>query len=129
MSEALIFINTYTIKEGKVDAYQDAAEDWFAWNEAEHPRLLNHEVYISEDGTQVTNIQIHPDSDSMELQMQLVANRHSQWQEYIDWSTMSIALYGTPSDVLVKELRQIAGSGVPVTIKQLGGGFSRLASA
>lgn len=129
MAGPLIFINTYKLKEGKLDAYTEAARDWFAWNEADHPRLLHHEVYANEDGTEVTNVQVHPDSDSMELQMKLVADVHGKWQEFIDWSTMSIELCGTPSDALLKGLRQVAGSGVPVTIKSPVDGFSRLPGA
>jgi hypothetical protein len=126
MAEPLIFINTYKLKEGKLEGYKEAAREWFAWNQAGHPRLLHHEAYAGEDGTEVTNIQVHPDSDSMELQMQLVADVHGKWQEFIDWSTMTILLCGTPSDVLLKGLQQVAGSGVPVTIKSPVDGFSRL---
>ena len=128
MAEPLIFINTYKLKEGKLEDYKSAAREWFAWNEAEHPRMLHHEVYATEDAAEVTNIQVHPDADSMELQMQLVADVHGKWQEYIDWSTMSLLICGTPGESLVKRLQEIAGSGVPVSIRSPVNGFSRLAA-
>lgn len=126
MSEALFFVNTYKLKDGKLAAFKEANQDWLDWNEKGHPRLLHHEVYVGDDGVEVTNIQVHPDSASMEQQMELVADVHGQWREYIDWSTMRIQLYGNPSDVLLKSLRQLAGSGVPVTIRSPLNGFSRL---
>ncbi|HSK90660.1 MAG TPA: hypothetical protein VK875_05045 [Euzebyales bacterium] len=126
MAEPLIFVNTYQVKEGQLEAYRQATRGWFAWNESEHPRLVHHQVYAGEDGSEVTNIQLHPDSDSMALQMQLVADVHGRWQEFIDWSTMRIQLYGAPSDDLLTQLQQIAGSGVPVTIRSPVGGFTRV---
>lgn len=73
----------------------------------------------------MTNVQVHPDAASMELQMQLVADRHATWQEVLDWSTMRLLICGTPSDALLKGLRDVAGSGVPVSIKTPCGGFNR----
>lgn len=129
MSEPVIFINTYKLKEGKEEAYREAAVEWFQWNEENHPRVLHHQIYLSEDGTEVTNLQVHPDTESLELQMKIVADVHGKWQEYIDWSTMSILLCGTPSEALRQGLQEIAGSGVPVTVKNPDGGFSRLPAA
>jgi heme-degrading monooxygenase HmoA len=124
-AEPFIFVNTYAIQEGKREEYEEAARNWFEWNEAEHPRLLHHEIYLTEDGAEVTNVQVHPDAASMELQMQLVADRHATWQEVLDWSTMRLLICGTPSDALLKGLRDVAGSGVPVSIKTPCGGFNR----
>lgn len=128
MNKPLIFINTYQLKPGSLEDYQKAAPEWFTWNEAGHPRLLHHHVYIDEDGTEVTNVQIHPDAASMEEQMQLIGDVHAKWQEYIDWSTMRILVCGSPTETLLEGMRQIAGSGVPVTIKTPLDGFSRLPS-
>ncbi|MFN2557639.1 MAG: hypothetical protein ABR592_12390 [Nitriliruptorales bacterium] len=129
MPEPLIFINNYKLQAGKLDQYKKAAATWFAWNEADHPRLFHHAVYLSEDGPEMTNIQVHPDAASMELQMRLVADVHATWQNYIDWSTMRLVICGRPSDALLEGLRQVAGSGVRVTIKTPVDGFSRLPRA
>ena len=128
MGEPLIFINTYQLKPGHLEDYRSAAPEWFAWNEAGHPRLLHHEVYIDEDSREVTNVQVHPDAASMEQQMQLIGDVHAKWQEHIDWSTMGILVCGSPTQALLEGMRQIAGSGVPVTIKTRLDGFSRLPS-
>ena len=125
MAEPLIFINTYRVRPGKLEDYRKAAPDWFAWNEAGHPRLLHHEVYVDDDG-EVTNVQIHPDVASMEEQMQLIGDVHAKWQEYIDWATMRVVVCGAPSDAVREGLGRIAGAGVPVTIKARVDGFSRL---
>lgn len=131
MAEPLIYIGTYKLKDGKLPGYKEAGPEWFEWNQANHPRLLHHEVYISDDGTEVTNVQVHPDAESMEFQMELIAGKHSQWQEYIDWSTMTIQVCGRLSESLRDGLQQLAGSGVPVDIKTPLdiGGFTRLEAA
>jgi hypothetical protein len=126
VAEPFIFVNTYAIMEGKREEYEVAARDWFAWNEAEHPRLLLHEIYLSEDGSEVTNVQVHPDAESMERQMELVADRHAAWQAVLDWATMRLLVCGRPSDTMLKGLQEVAGSGVVVSIKTPTGGFNRL---
>lgn len=77
----------------------------------------------------MTNIQVHPDVASMEEQMQLLADVHAKWQEYVDWSTMRILVCGSLTEPLLAGMRQIAGSGVSMTIKTPLDGFTRLPSA
>ncbi len=126
MAEPLIFINTYPIKEGKLEDYKEATPEWFEFIETNHPRLLHFASYVNEDGTEVTTVQVHPDADSMDLQMRLIADRVEKWQEFIEWNKMSILVCGAPSDAVLERMRQISGSGVPVSIKTPLGEFSRL---
>lgn len=125
-AEPLIFVNNYALHHGKLDAYKAALPEWFSFIEANHPRMLHFAAYPNRDGTDVTIIQVHPDAKSMELQLKLIGDVHATWQEYIDWSTMRLLVCGRPSDALMKGLREVAGSGVPVSIKTPAGGFNRL---
>jgi hypothetical protein len=126
MPEPFIFINTYSIADGKLADYEKAAEEWFEWVSAKHHRVLHHMVYLSDDGTEVTNVQIHPDADSMELMLTIIAERHAEWQEYVDFSRMSVVVCGIPGDAVTEQMRQIGGAGVPVTVKAPLAGFSLL---
>lgn len=125
MAEPLIFINTYRIKPGQLEAYREATPEWLEFLETNHPRLLHFGAYVDGDGTGATVVQVHPDAASMETQMQLIADRVFEWQEYIEWEGMDIVTCGTPGDDLLERMRQIAGSGVTVTIKTPVGSFNR----
>jgi hypothetical protein len=78
MSEPFIFMNTYAIKEGKLDGFKEAIPEWLEFLEANHPRLLHFGLYTNEDG-EVAAVQAHRDADSMELRMQVISGRHEQW--------------------------------------------------
>lgn len=126
MAEPLIFVNTYAIKEGQLDGYKDAVPEWLEFLEANHPRMLHFAAYINEAGTEVTVIQVHPDAASMDHQLKVIEGDVQKWAEFIEWNDMSILVCGAPSEATLEQMRQVAGSGVPVSVKTPVGGFNRL---
>ena len=94
--------------------------------EAKEPRLIAFNAYVSEDGTEVTVVQVHPDADSMGFHMQVARNHISQAYQSVLEETKRIEVYGTPSDAVLETIRQLAGSGVPLSVKARHlGGFTR----
>ena len=127
MSEPFIFIGTNRIKEGKLEVFKQHHEKLVELVEANEPRLLVFENYLSEDGTEAVNVQVHPDADSMEFHMQVIGEHIREAYEFLE--TDNIQVYGTPSDSVLEMMKQIAGSGVPLSVKsQHVGGFIRLKS-
>lgn len=126
MSEPLIFVNTYKIKEGHLDDYLTGLKVVADVVAEKHPRMHHIGFYTSDDGTETTTVQVHPDSESFLLHMQLVADHIEGAREHIDWSTMTMELYGSPSAAVLEQMREISGSGVPVTIKEASVSFNRL---
>jgi len=123
--EPLIFIGTFTLKEGKLEDYKQQSEEFAKFIEENEPRLIHFEQYINEDGTEVTNLQVHPDEDSMMFHMQLIREHMTQAFELLD-ATKSYEVYGTPSDTFVEQLKQTGGPEVPVIVKSKLAGFNRL---
>src|SRR3712207_2562625 len=78
MAEPLIFVTTLTLKEGKLEDFKHHSEQMGKFVEANEPRIIHFEQYISEDGTEVTGVQIHPDEDSMTFHMQVAAERSEE---------------------------------------------------
>lgn len=117
MAEPFIFINTYAIQDGRLDDYKEACEKVIELVEKEEPRVLYLAFYINEEGTEATTFQIHPDAESMDLHMKLAAEAIQASVEFVDFSTMSIQVYGAPSESVMENMRQAAGSGVPVSLK------------
>ena len=126
MVEPFIFIGTHTIKEGKLEDFKQHFGEFAKFIEANEPRLIHFELYINEDGTEVSVVQVHPDADSMAFHMQVAAEHFVRaYDEFLD-GTKSIQIYGTPSDALLEQMKQVSSSGVPVVVKSGLAGFNRL---
>jgi hypothetical protein len=97
-----------------------------AFLEANHPRMLHFEIYIDDDANEMTVVQIHPDEDSVLLHLKLAGQQIAGAYEFLEATTV-IDIYGTPSDALVDQIRQM-GMGAPVRFHVAAAGFSRLAS-
>lgn len=129
MSGRFIFIGTHTLKEGKLEDYRLYLKELVELVETKEPRLIAFNVYFSEDGSKVTGVQVHPDAASMEFHMQVVGDHIREAYKFLE-KTDSIEIYGTPGDGMVEMMRQVAGPGVPVTVKpNHGGGFARSSAA
>jgi hypothetical protein len=126
VSEPFIFIATNKLREGKLAAERERVRDLSSFIEANEPRLLAFNEYANEEGTEVGVVQIHPDASSMEVHMEVVAERAARaYVETLD-ATTSIQVYGEPSNAILELLSRQAGAGVPMTIKRHHiGGFSR----
>jgi hypothetical protein len=127
MSGPFIFIATNRLREGKLAAERERARDLSSFIEASEPQLLAFNEYVNEEGTEVGVVQLHPDAASMELHMEVVAERAaSAYAETLE-ATTSIQVYGEPSDAVLEILSRQAGAGVPMTVKRHHiAGFSRI---
>jgi hypothetical protein len=82
-------------------------------------------LYINEDGTEVSVVQVHPDAESMAFHMQVAGEHFAHAHEFLD-TTKSVQIYGTPSDTLVEQMKLVGEPGVPVIVKSELAGFNRL---
>jgi NAD-dependent oxidoreductase involved in siderophore biosynthesis len=127
MSGPFFFIATNRLREGKLLAESARARDLSSFIEANESQLLAFNEYANEEGTEVGVVQMHPDAPSMELHMEVVAERAARaYAETLD-ATTSIQVYGEPSDAVLEMLSRQAGAGVPMIVKRHHiGGFSRI---
>ena len=117
MSEPLIFINTYAIKEGMAERYRELSEGVINMVRSEQPQILYFAFFINEEGTEATTFQVHPDPESMLRHMKLAEKHIQQSAEAINFNKMEITLYGNPNEAVLETMRQLSGTGVPITIK------------
>lgn len=118
MAGPLLFVTTYPVKPGMVDRFKEAVPEWFAFIEANHPRVVIHSaVYVDEGRSEATSVQLHPDAESMDQQFAVLGDRSFEWQEYIDSSQMQILICGEPSDTILTTMERIRSAGIAVTIK------------
>src|SRR5260370_4624280 len=123
MSGPFIFIATNRLRQGRFDAERQRVPELSRFIEANEPRLIAFNEYVNEDHTAVTVVQIHPDAASMEFHLGVVGDQAPQAYAETLEGTAGIQVFGTPSDDILRMLRQQAGSGVPLTINahHLGG--------
>jgi hypothetical protein len=128
MAGPFIFIATNKVRDGKLADEQDRAPGWARFVHDNEPRTIGFHEYRSADGTEVEFVQIHPDTDSFEHHMRVLAEQSDlSYQQTLDGTT-SIRIYGQPTQAILDMLNQAAGAGVPVTILPGHlGGFTRTA--
>ena len=126
MASPFIFVATNRLKPGKLDNERARVPGLVAFVEAQEPRLIAFNEYLSADGTEVAVVQIHPDAESMAFHMDLIAERAAAAYADTVEATTGIQVFGAPSDAVMDMLRRQAGSGVPVMVKPDHlGGFTR----
>jgi hypothetical protein len=126
MPGPFIFIATNKLKAGKSEDERRRVPELSDFIEANEPRMVAFNEYVSDDGTEVGVVQLHADAASMEFHMKVVAERAARAYAETLEATTSIQVFGTPSDAVLEMLRRQAGAGVPLTIKRHHlGGFTR----
>jgi hypothetical protein len=129
MSSPFIFIATNRLKAGQIDRERQRVPGLVAFIEANEPRLIAFNEYINEAGDEVTVVQVHPDTASMEAHMGIVRERAQQaYAETLD-ATVRVQVFGQPSEAILATLRLQAGNGVEISVNgEHLGGFIRSAS-
>jgi len=126
MSGPFVFIATNKLREGKLEQERRRVPDLVEWIAANEPRLIAFNEYANEDGTEVGVVQVHPDAESMEFHMKVVAERAARAYAETLEATTGIQVYGEPSRAVLEMLDRQAGAGVPMIVKRHRlGGFTR----
>jgi hypothetical protein len=123
MAGPFIFVATNKVRDGKLEDEKNRVPGWVQFIHDNEPRTIGFHEYRSADGTEVGYIQIHPDTDSFEHHMRVLAEKSDlSYKETLEGTT-DIRIYGQPTEVILDMLKQAAGVGVPVTIlpEHLGG--------
>ena len=125
MAEPFIFINTYAIQPDMLDAYKETFQRTAKVVEDNEPRMLYFACHVNETDTEATTVQVHADAANMAFHMQLVRDHIEAARDLIDFSSMSIRIYGSPTDALLEQMRKLSGAGVDVTVSRAAIAFDR----
>jgi hypothetical protein len=128
MSEPVVFISHFKVKEGKLDELKQLAGEVERSLREDKPRTAAWLVFLGEDGTRVSFVHCFPDADSMDLHFEGSDERSASVYEFVEPDGFEI--YGRPSDEALETMRQAAeGSGVSLRVlPDHAGGFLRLRS-
>ena len=127
MSEPIVFISHNKMKEGKLDAFIEFNQDGFLLIREQKPATVALLAYAGEDGGEVSFVHVFPDAEAMDIHFQGADERSKRAYEFMQ--PISMEVYGSPNDGVLEMMKQIAESGVTVSIDTDHlGGFLRLKS-
>ncbi|GAA3438714.1 hypothetical protein [Kutzneria kofuensis] len=126
MSGPLIFIAGNKVRDGKLDDERRRVPGWVQFIRDNEPRLLAFHEYRGADGTEVEYVQVHPDVDSFENHLRVLAEKSDRsYRETLEGTT-DIRIYGQPTQWILDTLRESVGPDVPITVlPEHLGGFTR----
>jgi hypothetical protein len=121
----IVYIDTSTIREGKLEELEAAMKHLAAFVEANVPQLISYGFFLDQDSTQMTVVAVHPDSASLEFHMDVGAEEFRQFADLIDLSRIEV--YGVVSDAALERLHRKARmlGGGTVAVHELHAGFAR----
>lgn len=125
MSEPIVYIDRSEILEGRLQELKLAINELVELVEANELQLIAYNVYLNEDGTQMTVVHVHHNSASLAFHMKVAGPAFPKFAEFI--KLMTIDVYGKPSDDLLEQLREkakVLGNGT-VVVHKLEAGFAR----
>jgi quinol monooxygenase YgiN len=127
MSEPIVFISHHKVKEGKMEAFRKVQEEITPLLKEQKPDTVLFLSYVGDDGGEVSFLHVFPDAEAMDIHFQGAEERSKKAYEFMQPKSMEI--YGSPSDGVLETMKQIAESGVKVSIDtDYLGGFLRLKS-
>ncbi len=125
MADALIVIDSFRIRDGKLGEFKAAVAELVRFVEDNEPDLIAYNVYINEDGTGASGVQVHRDSGSMARHMEVAGSAFPKIMELIEMN--EIGVYGKPTDALLCQMRQMRETmEVTVLVNETVAGFARL---
>ena len=129
MSKPLVYLDSSDVREGALDELKGAIKELAEFVEVNEPQLISYNVYVSDDGSQMTVMHVHPDSASLDHYMDVAGPRFGRFKDLVTLS--SIHIYGEPSEKALRQLQdkaRLLGSG-DVIVQGLHAGFSRFGAS
>jgi hypothetical protein len=121
--ERVVLIGTFRIPRDRVDEWKVAVRGMADFVHANVPRIIAFDMFVNDDKTEGTVVQVHPDSASLEQHLDAAAERIAQGTQMVE--VVRIDLVGAPSQRVVQRLLDEAAGRWPVTVRPHYLGFTR----
>jgi hypothetical protein len=125
MAQPIVYIDTSSICEGKLEQLEVAMKNLAAFVEANVPQLISYGFFLDQARTQMTVVAVHPDSASLEFHMDVGGAEFRKFADLINLSRIEV--YGRVSNAVLERLHQkarILGRGT-VAVHEFYAGFAR----
>jgi len=114
MSNPLIFVSRHAVNDGELERVKALSEEFREHVEQADTGLVAYHFHVSDDGREVTNVQVHADAASMDAYLPLVEGKIAEALTILE--TRRIEVFGTPGPVVADVLARNAEHGVDVTV-------------
>ena len=129
MSEPIVIVDTSDIREGKLEELRRAVAELAAFVDANETETISYQVFFGDGDRQMTVLQIHADSASIERHMEIAGPVFAKFAGLLVLRTIDI--FGSPSEKVVEQLRrkaELLGT-ASVAVHERQAGFARIVSA
>lgn len=125
MSQPIVYIDTSTIREGRLAELERAMGRLATFVEENMPRLISYGFFLDPKMSRMTVVAVHPDSASLEFHMDTGRDEFSKFAELIELQRIDV--YGRVSDAVLERLHDKARmlGGAAVAVHELYAGFAR----
>jgi hypothetical protein len=129
MSEPVVFISHFAVKEGALDELKRMSATAVEGLREGKPRTALFLSYLDEQGARISFLHAFPDADAMDQHFEGAGDRAAAAYEFIEprgWE-----FYGKPSEQAMEGMRATAAKfGVPLLVEpEFNAGFLRLSPA
>jgi hypothetical protein len=120
MPGPLIFVSRSRVKTGKREQYAAHLRDATEIIDSEEPRMIGFNTYLSDDGSDTSTVQIHPDEESLDTHLKIFFEGLAE-RVFQTLDSYEIDIYGTPSQAALQSVTGLPGVTVRVLPVHLGG--------
>ena len=131
MTEPVVYVSTWRIKEGKFEDYRRFHAELVKVVDENEPAVAAFLSFATEDLTQITNIHVYPDSTTLDRHMEVLAEKMGLLPDDLTavmrhLEPLGVEVFGTPGGKAAEMDKGLVDSGVPFTTKtRYLGGFTR----
>ena len=115
MASPFILITAHRVQDGQLPALEELGRAFVESIDANEPNALDFELYLSEDGTQLTHVLIERDAEAMERHFQISGELIGKSLALAE--TTDITVLGQPGPILSDVLAKNAAQGVRVQVQ------------
>jgi quinol monooxygenase YgiN len=102
----IVYVDTSDVREGALEELKPAMKELVDFVQANEPRIIAYNVYLSDDGSRMTVVHVHADSESLEYHMEVAGPVFRRFVELVTLS--SIQIYGEPSEKVLRQSHEKA---------------------
>lgn len=131
MTEPLVYVSTWTIKDGKFEDYRRFYAEVVKIVDENEPQVTAFLAFANDDLTEITNVHVFPDLPTLDHHMAVLGEKIGLLPSDLTAVTgymdpVRVEVFGTPGGQAAAMDNGLRDSGVPFTGKQRYlGGFTR----
>jgi hypothetical protein len=106
MSDRILYRDISEVREGKLAELKSAIGELVTFIDQKVATIIFYSIYLSKDNKYMTVVQMHPDSASLEYQMETGMPVFAKFKDLL--LLKSIDVYGNPGEKLLQQLNRKA---------------------